>query len=111
MSQWLRRKIISFMGNTYVWLDKGLTHETSPILSQEIDEDFRNMSRRELCNHVEMKFGWEHDSFWNLESTQKIRLCCQMARNLQDDFNSKTLEMVRDRHDLKHWEQLTGEEE
>ena len=93
MSQWLRRKIIAFMGNTYVWLDKGLTHETSPILGQEIDEDFRNMSRRELCNHVEKKFEWEKDSFWNLESTQKIRLCCQMARNLQDDFNSKTLDI------------------
>ena len=99
------------MGNTYVWLDKGLTHETGSILGQEIDEDFRNMSRRELCNHVEMKFGWEKDSFWYLESTQKIRLCCQTARNLQNDFNSKTLEMVRNKGDLKHWEQLTGEEE
>jgi len=85
MSQWLRRKIIAFMGNTYVWLDKGLTHETSPILEEEIDEDFRNMSRRALCNHVEMKFGWEHDSFWNLESTQKIRLCCQAARDMESE--------------------------
>ena len=56
MSQWLRRKIIAFMGNAYVWLDKGLTHETSPILDVRIDEDFKNMSRYELCNHIENKF-------------------------------------------------------
>ena len=71
------------MGNVYVWLDKGLKHETSPILDVRIDEDFRNMSRYELCNHIEKKFEWEKDSFWNLESTQKIRLCCQMARDME----------------------------
>ena len=95
MSQWLRRKIIAFMGNTYVWLDKGLTHETSPILGEQIHEDFKNMSRRELCNHVEMKFGWEHDSFWNLESTQKIRLCCQMARDMETKFKDSIKMMAR----------------
>jgi hypothetical protein len=83
MSQWLRRKIISFMGNVYVWLDKGLEHETSPILGMHIDYDLQEMSRRELCRHIEKKFGWEEDSFWNLESTQKIRLCCQKARQMQ----------------------------
>ena len=98
MSQWLRRKIIAFMGNVYVWLDKGLTHETSPILGQEIDEDFRNMSRYELCNHIEEKFGWEKDSFWNLESTQKIRLCCQMARDMESKFKDaiKMMALVGD---------------
>ena len=40
------------------------------------------MNRRELCRHIENKFNWEKDSFWNLESTQKIRLCCQIARNI-----------------------------
>jgi len=82
MSQWLRRKIISVMGRVYVWLDKGLKHETSPILGLVIDDDFQNMSRQELCEHIENKFNWEKDSFWSLESTQKIRLCCQMGRNL-----------------------------
>ena len=98
MSQWLRKKIISIMGNVYVWLDKGLKHETSPILGQEIDEDFRNMSRYELCNHIEEKFGWEKDSFWNLESTQKIRLCCQMARDMESKFKDaiKMMALVGD---------------
>ena len=79
--QWLRKKIISFMGRVYVWLDKGLKHDTSPILGLVIDYDLRDKSRKELCNHIEDKFKWERDSFWNLESTQKIRLCCQVARN------------------------------
>ena len=39
------------------------------------------MSRKELCHYIENKFRWEDGEFWNLESTQKIRLCCQIARN------------------------------
>ena len=82
------------MGNVYVWLDKGLEHPTGPIYLRpkdgfifthtvvEIDDDFEAMGRRELCRHIEKKFGWPEDSFWNLESTQKIRLCCQQARNM-----------------------------
>ena len=82
MRQWIRRKIISIMGNVYVWLDKGLEHPTGPILGVNIDSDLEAMSRRELCRHVEKKFGWGKDTFWKLESTQKIRLCCQKARNM-----------------------------
>ena len=33
------------------------------------------------CSNIQ--FGWDEDSFWNLESTQKIRLCCQKARQMQ----------------------------
>tara|TARA_R110002020_G_scaffold408130_1_gene618049 strand:- start:1607 stop:1900 length:294 start_codon:yes stop_codon:yes gene_type:complete len=91
MSQWLRKKIISVMGNVYVWLDKGLKHETGTILGEFIDADLEAKSRRELCNHIEDKFGWERDSFWKLESTQKIRLCCQKARQMQYKNNSPTL--------------------
>ena len=52
MKQWLIRKIIAFMGNTYVWLDKKLDHPTGPILGLEIDDDFAGMSRYELCNSL-----------------------------------------------------------
>ena len=69
------------MGKVYVFLDKRVEHDTSPILGLTIDYDLRDKSRKELCNHIEDKFKWERDSFWNLESTQKIRLCCQVARN------------------------------
>ena len=38
------------------------------------------MTRKELCRYIEVKLGWKDDEFWSLESTQKIRLCCQVAR-------------------------------
>ena len=124
MSQWLRKKIISFMGNVYVWLDKGLQHETKNILGVNIHSDFQDMNRRELCQHIADKFGWEKDAFWNLESTQKIRLCCQQARNMETAHKESIkmmvlLDEVEDRHDLRNWEELkelsanlrSGEEE
>lgn len=82
MFQWLIRKTIAFMGRVYVVLDSFLEHETEKILAIKIDEDFQNMTRKELCNHIEDKFQWPRDTFWNLESTQKIRVCSQMARNI-----------------------------
>ena len=82
MKQWLIKKLISFMGNAYVWLDKRIEHEIGPILGLKIDDDFEAMSRYELCNHIENKFKLEKDSFWTLQSTQKIRFCCQTARNI-----------------------------
>jgi len=81
MIQWTIRKSIKLMGTVYVLLDKMLKHEKGSILGIEIDEDFESMSRRDLSKYIEAKFGWEDDAFWNLESTQKIRVCCQVARN------------------------------
>ena len=81
MIQWLLRGTISVMGKVYVFMDKFLKHDAGSVLGMPIDIDFQNMSRKELCNYVENKFGWEQDDFWDLESTQKIRICCQIARN------------------------------
>tara|TARA_Y100000310_G_scaffold309005_1_gene352684 strand:- start:287 stop:568 length:282 start_codon:yes stop_codon:yes gene_type:complete len=83
MMQWLRRKIIRIMGNVYVWLDKGIKHDTAKILGANIDDDLQIKSRKELCNHIEDKFSWDRDSFWELDSTQKIRLSCQVARDYE----------------------------
>ena len=69
------------MGRVYVILDSFLKNEGGPILDIDIDIDFENMSRKELCQYVEDKFKWQHVDFWNLHSTQKIRVCCQIARN------------------------------
>tara|TARA_A100001391_G_scaffold191651_1_gene165193 strand:+ start:321 stop:590 length:270 start_codon:yes stop_codon:yes gene_type:complete len=80
MIQWIIRKLIGLMGRVYVFLDRFLTHEDGPILGIEIDDDFQKMNRHQLCRYIEHKFGWEDDDFWNLESTQKIRVCCQIAR-------------------------------
>ena len=82
MIQWMLRKTIWFLGLVYVTLDKFVKYEDSDkILGIKIDDDFQRMTRRELCNYVEFKFGWDEGSFWGLQSTQKIRVCCQVARN------------------------------
>ena len=81
MIQWMLRRTINLMGRVYVILDSFLKNEGGPILGIDIDTDFENMSRKELCQYVEDKFKWQHGDFWNLHSTQKIRICCQIARN------------------------------
>ena len=86
MIQWTIRKILAVMGHVYVFLDKRLNHETEVILDRKISVDFQEMSRQELCNHIEKRFSLEHDSFWNLESTQKIPLGCQLARDLKEAY-------------------------
>jgi len=75
-------KLIDVMGRIYVILDSRLPPETGPILGAKIDADFEAMTRRELCAYIEKKFRMEKDAFWNLQSTQKIRLCCQKVREL-----------------------------
>ena len=74
------------MGKVYVWLDKKQIHEKGPIMGLRIDGDFENMSRYELCCHIEDKFGLTRDSFWLLQSTQKIRWCSQTARNISKEI-------------------------
>jgi len=81
MIQWTIRTILWFMGHVYVYLDSFLKYETEVIVGRKISDDFQQMSRQELCNHIEDRFNLPHNSFWNLESTQKIRLGCQLARD------------------------------
>ena len=85
MFQWLIRILIWLMGHVYVILDSMLKHpETPEILGIPIDEDLQKMNRRQLCNHIENHFNIPKDSFWNEQSTSKIRLGCQLARNMRD---------------------------
>tara|TARA_B100000963_G_scaffold303163_1_gene276313 strand:- start:1096 stop:1365 length:270 start_codon:yes stop_codon:yes gene_type:complete len=81
MIQWMLKITIALMGRIYVFLDSFLKNEGGPILGIQIDEEFDNMNRKELCKYVEAKFGWKEGDFWNLHSTSKIRVCCQIARD------------------------------
>ena len=58
MIQFLIKTIINVMGKIYVFLDKRVKHDTSPILGLVIDYDLRDKSRKELCNHIEDKFKY-----------------------------------------------------
>ena len=84
--RWIARKLMSIMGNLYVWLDKRVEYtkeEVSNVLGIPIDEDLQTSSRYELCRRVEETFDVPKDSFWKLHSTQKIRFAVQMSRNLK----------------------------
>ena len=86
MFQWFFRICVRVMEKVYVWMDARMERPTdSEILGITIDEDFGGMSRRQLCNHAEYRFGLRPDDLWNLQSTSKIRLACQLARNMRDE--------------------------
>ena len=83
---WLARKLMSVMGNVYVWLDKRVQYtddEVSEVLGLKIDEDLRTSSRYELCRLIEKEFKVPKDTFWSLHSTQKIRFAAQQIREMK----------------------------
>ena len=71
------------MGVVYVIIDTFVKYPTDEIVGIKIDESLRNLSRRQLCRQMEITYGLEEDVFWNLPSTSKIRLGCQITRNMQ----------------------------
>ena len=83
MIQWVLMKIVYFMGVVYVIIDTFVKYPTDEIVGIKIDESLRNLSRRQLCRQMEITYGLEEDVFWNLPSTSKIRLGCQITRNMQ----------------------------
>tara|TARA_R100000329_G_scaffold83419_1_gene70858 strand:+ start:320 stop:616 length:297 start_codon:yes stop_codon:yes gene_type:complete len=83
MIQWVLKKILYFMGVVYVIIDTFVKYPTDEIVGIKIDESLRNLSRRQLCRQMEITYGLEEDVFWNLPSTSKIRLGCQITRNMQ----------------------------
>lgn len=83
---WFARKLMGLMGEVYVWLDRRVKYteeEVKNVLGLPIDEDLQTSSRYDLCRRVEETFELEKDSFWSLQSTQKIRFATQQARNLK----------------------------
>ena len=87
MMQWFYRICITTMENVYVWMDARLERkEDTELLGITIDADFGKMSRRQLCNHAEFRFGLHPDALWDLQSTSKIRLACQLARNMKKEL-------------------------
>ena len=83
---WLARRLMSLMGNVYVWLDRRVKYtdeEVSNVLGLAIDPDLQTSSRYELCRVVEREFGLEQDTFWTLHSTQKIRFATQQIREMK----------------------------
>jgi hypothetical protein len=82
MIQWFLKSILFVMGYVYLLIDNFVKYPVGNIAGVYIDLDLQMRSRKRLCNHLEEKFGLEKDAFWKLPSTSKIRLGCQLGRNL-----------------------------
>ena len=84
--QFFFRFCIKTMEKIYVWMDARIERPVDRVLlGIHIDMDFGNMNRHQLCRHAENRFGLEEDALWNLQSTSKIRLACQLARNMRNN--------------------------
>ena len=84
--RWFARKLMSTMGHAYVWLDKRVKYsddEVKEVLGLAIDQDLQTSSRYELCRLIEQEFKVAKDSFWKLQSTQKIRFAAQQIREMK----------------------------
>ena len=88
--QFFFRFCVGLMEKIYVWMDARIKRPVdTELLGISIDTDFGNMSRHQLCRHAENRFGLEGDALWNLQSTSKIRLACQLARNMRNSYEQR----------------------
>ena len=67
-------------GLVYISIEKFVEYpDDNEILGVDIDEDLHNMSRQQLCRYMDAVLP--ESSFFDLQSTTKIRLGCQLLRN------------------------------
>jgi len=79
------RLFMRIMGYVYCFLEKFVKYPNDhTILGLPIDEDLQAMNRREICQYIESNTPAQ-GSFWNLDSTTKMRFGAQLLRELNKD--------------------------
>ena len=72
--------ILNFFGTIYVIIEKFVKYpDDDIILGMNVDEDLQNMSRKQLCRYMDAVLP--EKGFFDIQSTSKIRLGCQLLRN------------------------------
>ena len=74
---------LRLMGWVYVFIEQFVSYPNDGnILGLDIDEDFQKMSRKQLCAYLDSINDKNKSdvTFWDLDSTTKIRYGCQIAR-------------------------------
>ena len=67
-------------GLVYISIEKFVEYpDDSEILGLDIDDDLHKMSRQQLCRYMDAVLP--EKGFFELQSTTKIRLGCQLLRN------------------------------
>jgi len=80
ISQLVLRSILDMFGLVYISIEKFVEYpDDDKILGVDIDDDLHNMSRQQLCRYMDAVLP--EKGFFELQSTTKIRLGCQLLRN------------------------------
>ena len=71
--------ILNIFGILYVLIEQFVEYpDDDIILGMEIDEDIQRMSRKNLCRYMDAVLP--EKGFFDIQSTSKIRLGCQLLR-------------------------------
>ena len=74
------RFILDIFGLAYISIEKYVEYpDDGEILGLNIDNDLHKMSRQQLCRYMDAVLP--EGGFFDLQSTTKIRLGCQLLRN------------------------------
>ena len=74
------RFILDIFGLAYISIEKFVKYpDDGEILGVDIDKDLHKMSRQQLCRYMDAVLP--KSGFFDLQSTTKIRLGCQLLRN------------------------------
>ena len=81
--------ILNVFGYTYIWIEQYKDYpDDNNILGMKIDKDLHDMSRKQLCRYMDAVLPKK--GFFDLQSTSKIRLGCQLLRNYHKLKNKKS---------------------
>ena len=80
----IKQKIINVIlylfGYVYVWIEQFKEYPNDKtILGLDIDNDLYEMSRQQLCRYMDSVLP--ERGFFDIQSTSKIRIGCQLLRN------------------------------
>lgn len=80
ISQLVLRSILDLFGLVYISIERFVEYpDDDKILGVDIDDDLHKMIRQQLCRYMDAVLP--RSGFFNLQSTTKIRLGCQLLRN------------------------------
>ena len=79
MKQRILQWILNVFGTVYVIIEQFVDYpDDDNILGMDIDEDLQTMSRKNLCRYMDAVLPQK--GFFDIQSTSKIRLGCQLLR-------------------------------
>ena len=80
MKQKILKHVLNLFGLIYVSIERYVKYPNDKkILGLDIDDDLYKMSRQQLCKYMDVVLP--EKGFFDIQSTSKIRIGCQLLRN------------------------------